>query len=66
MVKRCPQKIDIGAVYNARPTEHKKLNNFRQQILPLELHPVAPCWTEIFLLKKTVRIFTCYCCLSLI
>lgn len=31
MVKRCPQKIDIGAVYNARPTEHKKLNNFSPQ-----------------------------------
>lgn len=28
MIKRCPHKIDMGAVYNARPTEHKKLTNF--------------------------------------
>jgi len=31
MIKRVPHKIDIGAVYNARPTEHKKLNNFSPQ-----------------------------------
>jgi len=31
MVKRCPHKIDIGAVFNARPTEHKKLTNFTPQ-----------------------------------
>jgi len=31
MIKRCPHKIDIGAVYNARPTEHKKLTNFTPQ-----------------------------------
>lgn len=31
MIKRCPHKIDIGAVYNARPTEHKKLTNFAPQ-----------------------------------
>jgi len=31
MIKRCPHKIDIGAVYNARPTEHKKLSNFAPQ-----------------------------------
>lgn len=28
MIKRCPHKIDLGAVYNARPSEHKKLTNF--------------------------------------
>jgi len=31
MIKRCPHKIDIGAVYNARPSEHKKLSNFTPQ-----------------------------------
>jgi len=31
MIKRCPHKIDIGAVYNARPTDHKKLANFTPQ-----------------------------------
>ena len=31
MIKRCPHKIDIGAVYNARPSEHKKLTNFTPQ-----------------------------------
>jgi len=31
MIKRCPHKIDIGAVFNARPTEHKKLTNFTAQ-----------------------------------
>jgi len=31
MIKRCPHKIDIGAVYNARPSEHKKLTNFSPQ-----------------------------------
>ena len=25
MIKRLPHKIDIGAVYNARPTDHKKV-----------------------------------------
>jgi len=31
MLKKCPHKIDIGAVYNARPTDHKKLANFTPQ-----------------------------------
>jgi len=31
MIKKCPHKIDIGAVYNARPTDHKKLTNFVPQ-----------------------------------
>jgi len=31
MIKRCPHKIDIGAVYNARPSDHKKLTNFSPQ-----------------------------------
>jgi len=31
MVKRCPHKIDLGAVYNAKPSEHKKLTNFTPQ-----------------------------------
>jgi len=31
MIKRCPHKIDIGAVYNAKPSEHKKLTNFSPQ-----------------------------------
>jgi len=31
MVKRCPHKIDLGAVYNARPSDHKKLTNFTPQ-----------------------------------
>ena len=26
MIKRLPHKIDIGAVYNARPTDHKKVS----------------------------------------
>jgi len=31
MIKRCPHKIDLGAVYNARPSDHKKLTNFTPQ-----------------------------------
>jgi len=31
MIKRLPHKIDIGAVYNARPTDHKKITNFQPQ-----------------------------------
>ena len=31
MIKKCPHKIDIGAVYNARPSDHKKLTNFTPQ-----------------------------------
>ena len=27
MIKRVPHKIDIGAVYNARPSDHKKVSN---------------------------------------
>ena len=29
---RCPHKIDLGAVYNARPSDHKKLTNFTPQV----------------------------------
>jgi DNA primase small subunit len=32
MLKRVPHKIDIGAVYNAKPSDHKKFSNFQ----PLE------------------------------
>jgi len=28
MIKRCPHKIDLGAVYNAKPSDHKKITNF--------------------------------------
>jgi DNA primase small subunit len=31
MIKRKPHKIDLGAVFNARPSEHKKLTNFTPQ-----------------------------------
>lgn len=31
MIKRVPHKIDIGAVYNARPSDHKKITNFQPQ-----------------------------------
>lgn len=31
MVKRVPHKIDIGAVFNAKPTDHKKIANFQPQ-----------------------------------
>ena len=31
MIKKCPHKIDIGAVFNARPSDHKKLTNFTPQ-----------------------------------
>ena len=30
MIKKCPHKIDIGAVYNARPSDHKKLTKYLQ------------------------------------
>ena len=29
MVKRTPHKIDIGAVFNARPSDHRKITNFQ-------------------------------------
>lgn len=32
MIKRLPHKIDIGAVYNAKPSDHKKISSFQ----PLE------------------------------
>ena len=32
MLRRLPHKIDIGAVYNARPCDHTKIGNFQ----PLE------------------------------
>ena len=32
MLRRLPHKIDIGAVYNARPCDHNKIGNFQ----PLE------------------------------
>jgi hypothetical protein len=31
MVKRTPHKIDIGAVYNAKPSDHRKIANFQPQ-----------------------------------
>jgi DNA primase small subunit len=31
MVKRLPHKIDIGAVYNAKPCDHRKITNFQPQ-----------------------------------
>ncbi len=31
MVKRLPHKIDLGAVFNARPSDHKKISNFQPQ-----------------------------------
>ena len=31
MVKRIPHKIDIGAIFNAKPTDHKKIANFQPQ-----------------------------------
>jgi len=31
MIRRIPHKIDIGAVYNARPSDHKKITNFQPQ-----------------------------------
>ena len=31
MIKRKPHKIDIGAVYNARPCDHRKITNFQPQ-----------------------------------
>lgn len=31
MVNRLPHKIDIGAVYNARPSDHRKITNFQPQ-----------------------------------
>jgi DNA primase small subunit len=29
MLRRLPHKIDLGAVYNARPSDHQKLANFQ-------------------------------------
>ena len=29
MVRRIPHKIDIGAVFNAKPSDHKKIANFQ-------------------------------------
>ena len=29
--KKVPHKIDIGAVFNARPSDHKKITNFQPQ-----------------------------------
>jgi hypothetical protein len=31
MIKRNPHKIDIGAVYNARPSDYRKITNFQPQ-----------------------------------
>jgi len=31
MVRRIPHKIDIGAVFNAKPSDHKKIANFQPQ-----------------------------------
>lgn len=31
MIKRIPHKIDIGAVFNAKPSDHKKIANFQPQ-----------------------------------
>ena len=32
MMKLKPVKIDVGAVFNARPSEHKKVANFQPQV----------------------------------
>ena len=31
MIKKMPHKIDIGAVFNARPSDHKKITHFQPQ-----------------------------------
>lgn len=31
MIKRVPHKIDLGAVFNAKPSDHKKITNFQPQ-----------------------------------
>ena len=31
MLRRLPHKIDVGAVYNARPCDHNKIGNFQPQ-----------------------------------
>ena len=41
MIKKCPHKIDIGAVYNARPSDHKKLTNFTPQERELGTHRIS-------------------------
>ena len=41
MIKRNPHKIDIGAVYNARPTDHRKISNFQPQEKELVLNNIV-------------------------
>ena len=33
MISKRPVKIDIGAVFNARPSDHKKVANFQPQVI---------------------------------
>ena len=41
MVRRVPHKIDIGAVFNAKPSDHKKIANF--QVLKYQIVTLMPC-----------------------
>ena len=42
MLRRLPHKIDIGAVYNARPCDHNKIGNFQ----PQGGNSIAKIWLE--------------------
>ena len=54
MVKRNPHKIDIGAVFNARPSDHRKITNFQ----PVEKELVSNFsanWDCSRVLASTIR-----------
>ena len=54
MVKRTPHKIDIGAVFNARPSDHRKITNFQ----PVEKELVSNFsanWDCSRVLASTIR-----------
>ena len=51
MIKKCPHKIDIGAVYNARPSDHKKLTNFTPQERELGTYQSVERESEKFAFK---------------
>ena len=53
MLKKIPHKIDIGAVFNAKPSDHKKIANFQVK----SPHSVEFCALHTKLLVLLVESF---------
>jgi len=65
VVRRCPVKIDIGAVFNAPPKMHKKVKSFTAMERELIID-VCVVWGKIILKKKVgVTIFKFFLTLSI-